>query len=47
MLLGKRAAVTRLTGSLFVDSSAIRSELGWAPPFSMEAGLQETLAGLS
>ena len=43
-LLGKRAAVARLTGSLHVDSSAIRSRLGWVPPFSMEAGLAETVA---
>jgi len=43
-LLGKRAAVARLTGSLYVDSSAIRSRLGWAPPFSMEAGLATTVA---
>jgi UDP-glucose 4-epimerase len=46
-LVGKRAAVARLTGSLYVDSSAIKSRLGWAPPFSMEAGLEETLAGLT
>jgi len=43
-LMGKRAAVARLTGSLFVDSSAIRSRLGWTPPFSMEAGLAATVA---
>ena len=43
-LLGKRAAVTRLTGSLYVDSSMIRSRLGWAPPFSMEVGLAATVA---
>ncbi len=43
-LLGKRAAVARLTGSLWVDSSAIRSRLGWTPPFSMEAGLAATVA---
>jgi UDP-glucose 4-epimerase len=42
-LLGKRAAVARLTGSLHVDSSAIRSRLGWTPPFSMEAGLAATV----
>jgi nucleoside-diphosphate-sugar epimerase len=42
-LLGKRAAVDRLTGSLYVDSSAIRSRLGWVPPFSMEAGLSATV----
>jgi UDP-glucose 4-epimerase len=43
-LLGKREAVARLTGSLYVDSSAIRSRLGWTPPFSMEAGLAATVA---
>ena len=42
--LGKRAAVARLTGSLWVDSMYIRSRLGWTPPFSMEAGLAETVA---
>jgi len=46
-LLGRRAAVARLTGSLFVDSSAIRSRLGWLPPYSMQTGLRQTLAGLS
>lgn len=45
-LLGKRTAVARLTGSLYVDSSAIRSRLGWTPPFSMEAGLAATVAVL-
>ncbi|MBU2640344.1 MAG: SDR family oxidoreductase [Gammaproteobacteria bacterium] len=45
-LLGKRAAVARLTGSLFVDSSAIRSRLGWRPPYSMAAGLSTTVAAL-
>jgi nucleoside-diphosphate-sugar epimerase len=45
-LLGKRAAVARLTGSLFVDSSAIRLRLGWTPPYSKEAGLETTVAAL-
>jgi nucleoside-diphosphate-sugar epimerase len=31
-----------LTGSLEVDDSAIRSELGWRPPFSLEEGLRAT-----
>ncbi len=35
-------AVNRLTGSLTVDSSKIRNELGWVPPFTMEEGLGET-----
>ncbi len=43
-LLGKRAAVARLAGSLWVDSSLIRSRLGWTPPYSMEAGLAATVA---
>ncbi|MDP1864020.1 MAG: NAD-dependent epimerase/dehydratase family protein [Thiobacillus sp.] len=46
-LLGKRAAVARLTGSLYVEGSAIRSQLGWVPPFSMEAGLAATVADLA
>ncbi|HQT31479.1 MAG TPA: SDR family oxidoreductase [Thiobacillus sp.] len=46
-LLGKRAAVARLTGSLYVDSSVIRSRLGWTPPFSMEVGLAATVAPLT
>jgi len=43
-LSGKHAAVARLTGSLWVDSSLIRSRLNWAPPYSMEAGLAATVA---
>jgi UDP-glucose 4-epimerase len=45
-LLGKRAAMARLTGSLFVDGSAIRSRLGWAPPFTLEQGLASTVETL-
>lgn len=45
-MLGKRAAVARLTGSLFVDSSAIRSRLGWTPPYTMREGLDATVAAL-
>ncbi|MHB8058186.1 MAG: UDP-glucose 4-epimerase family protein [Desulfuromonadaceae bacterium] len=41
-LAGKSGAVNRLTGSLTVDSSKIRRELGWVPPFTMEEGLGET-----
>ena len=37
-LIGKRAAVARLTGSLWVDSSPIRARLGWTPPFTLERG---------
>ncbi len=41
-ITGKRAAVDRLLGSLTVDSSKIRNELSWKPPFTMEEGLGET-----
>ena len=36
---GKGRVVKRLMGSLTVDSSKIRHELGWTPPFSMGEGL--------
>lgn len=45
-LLGKRAAVARLTDALFVDGSAIRARLGWTPPYSMAAGLASTVTDL-
>lgn len=41
-LTGKSSAVERLLGSLVVDSSKIRRELGWQPPFTMEQGLLQT-----
>ena len=39
--------VRRLTGSLQVDSRAIREALDWAPPLSLDAGLAETAAWYS
>jgi nucleoside-diphosphate-sugar epimerase len=44
LLTAKSAEVDRLLGSLRVDSSKIRRELEWAPPFSMTQGLRETAA---
>lgn len=41
-LLGRRADFERLAGDLAVDSGAIRRDLGWQPPYSMRAGLEET-----
>jgi len=43
-MTGSSTAVSRLTGSLYVDSHAIRSQLGWVPPYSMQAGLTQTMA---
>jgi len=43
-LLGRRTAVARLTGSLFADTSLIRSRLSWSPPYSMAEGLAVTTA---
>lgn len=40
--LGKQEQMRRLTGSLQVDSSRIRRELGWSPPFSLAQGLVRT-----
>ena len=43
-MMGRSTAVSRLTGSLYVDSQAIRSQLDWTPPYSMQAGLAQTVA---
>ncbi|HVE11273.1 MAG TPA: NAD-dependent epimerase/dehydratase family protein, partial [Paraburkholderia sp.] len=41
-LTGKVAQVERLTSPLRVDSSRLRNELGWTPPWSVAQGLAET-----
>lgn len=41
-LLGHSSEADRLLGSLRIDSSKIRSQLGWTPPFTVDAGLRET-----
>lgn len=38
--VGKSEQIERLTGSLRVDSSKIRQELGWRPPFTLREGLK-------
>lgn len=38
----KSDQVERLLGSLQVDNSKIRRELGWKPPYTLQQGLQET-----
>jgi nucleoside-diphosphate-sugar epimerase len=40
--LGKKAAVDRLLGSLAVDMTPLREDLGWNPPYTMQAGLETT-----
>ncbi len=42
--LGKRTVADRLLDSLVVDSSAIRTELGWSPPSLMQDELVRTAA---
>ena len=41
-LVGKSDQIDRLLGSLQVDSSKVRHELSWTPPYTLEQGLQET-----
>ena len=40
-LVGRRADVQRLTGSLIVDDSRVRRELGWLPPRTLDEGLAQ------
>lgn len=39
LILGKGQEMNRLLGSLVVDSAAIRADLSWMPPFSLQEGL--------
>lgn len=43
-IVGKRAAIDRLCGSLQVDTSLFRETFGWMPPFSVDQGLAATVA---
>jgi nucleoside-diphosphate-sugar epimerase len=43
-VVGYGAEFARLCGSLAVDISATRDELGWSPPLSLDAGLGLTTA---
>jgi UDP-glucose 4-epimerase len=42
MCVGKSAELARLTQSLCVDTTRIRNELGWTPPYSVDEGLAAT-----
>ncbi|MBH0183431.1 MAG: SDR family oxidoreductase [Nitrospira sp.] len=46
-IVGKQAMIDRLLGSLQVDSSKIRKELDWYPPYSVDQGCSETAAWYS
>ncbi|MBL8470197.1 MAG: NAD-dependent epimerase/dehydratase family protein [Rhodocyclaceae bacterium] len=39
---GRRRQIDKLIGSLTVDNSAMRDDLNWQPPFTLEQGLLET-----
>jgi nucleoside-diphosphate-sugar epimerase len=41
-LIGKSGEVERLLGSLTIDTSKIRRELGWQAPYTMDQGLRVT-----
>ena len=43
-LTGKAGEIDRLVGSLRVDASRVRDELGWKPPHTVQEGLTETAA---
>ena len=43
-MTGNRAAASRLTGSLYVDSQKIRDRLEWTPRYSLQDGLAATVA---
>lgn len=43
-LVGRGGVAERLLGSLQVDSSLVRQELAWRPPFSVSEGLARTVA---
>jgi nucleoside-diphosphate-sugar epimerase len=43
-LTGRQAELARLCGSLVVDSSPLRDELGWTPPVGVDAALSRTVA---
>lgn len=42
-LTGRSTAVDRLLGSLVIDSSRIRRELGWTPRYTLREGLEASL----
>jgi len=44
MLLGRRASVARLLGTLEVDAGRFRELARWTPPFTVDQGIAATAA---
>ena len=44
LLTGRAEQIARLTGSLQVDVSSIKTALDWRPPFSLQQGLAQTVS---
>ena len=44
VLTGRAEQIARLTGSLQVDVSSIKTALDWRPPFSLQQGLAQTVS---
>jgi nucleoside-diphosphate-sugar epimerase len=44
LLTGQAEQIARLTGSLQVDVSSIKTALDWQPPFSLQQGLAQTVS---
>jgi nucleoside-diphosphate-sugar epimerase len=44
LLTGRAEQIARLTGSLQVDVSSIKTALDWQPPFSLQQGLAQTVS---
>lgn len=42
-IIGRKQEAERLLGSLILDNSLIKKALDWNPPFSVQAGLKETI----
>ncbi|WP_287601749.1 SDR family oxidoreductase [Thiothrix sp.] len=42
-IIGRKQEAERLLGSLILDNSLIKKTLDWNPPFSVQAGLKETI----